>query len=93
MAFEWDPEKAAENLKTHGIAFEDATHIFDGPTVEAADSRKYYGEDRFVAFGAVQGTELAVVYTVRQDDIRLISARRATTHERKAYWQAIRGQG
>ena len=93
MAFEWDPEKAAENLRTHGIAFEDAIHIFDGPTIEMADTRENYGEDRFVAFGAVQGIELAVVYSERKDSIRLISARRATKNERKAYWQAIRGQG
>ena len=93
MAFEWDPEKAAENLRLHGIAFEDATHIFDGPTVEAADTREDYGEDRFLAFGVVQGIELAVVYTEREDAIRLISARRATKHERKAYWQAISRQG
>lgn len=92
MGFEWDPEKAAENLKTHGIAFEDATHIFDGPTLEAADTREDYGEDRYLALRLVHGIELAVVYTERQDAIRLISAPRATEHERKAFWQAIDGQ-
>lgn len=93
MLFEWDPEKAAKNLETHGIALEDAAHIFDGPTVEAADTRQDYGEDRSVALGVVPGIELAVVYTEREDAIRLISARRATKHEREAYWQAIRSQG
>jgi uncharacterized DUF497 family protein len=73
------------------IAFEDAAHIFDGPIVEAADMRQDYGEDRYVAIGVVQGVELAVVYTERKDAFRLISARRATTHERKAYWKDIRG--
>jgi hypothetical protein len=91
--FEWDPEKAAENLRTHGIAFEDAIHIFDDRTIEIADTREDYGEDRIVAFGVVQGIEVAVVYTERKDVIRLISARRATRNERKAYWQVIRGQG
>ena len=92
MRFEWDPAKAAENLQTHGIAFEDAAQIFDGPIVEAADTRADYGEDRYVAVGVVQGVELAVVYTERRGTIRLISARRATTHEREAYWKEIRGQ-
>ena len=91
MRFEWDSAKAAQNLQTHGIAFEDAAHIFDGPVVEAADMRETYGEDRYVAVGVVQGVELAVVYTERKDAIRLISARRATTHEREAYWKDIRG--
>ena len=90
-AFEWDPAKAAENFQTHGIAFEDAAHIFDGPVIEAADMREGYGEDRYLALGVVQGVELAVVYTERKDAIRLISARRATTHEREAYWKDIRG--
>jgi uncharacterized DUF497 family protein len=93
MRFEWGPAKAAENLQTHGIAFEDAVHIFEGPIVEAADTRKDYGEDRYLAVGAVQGVELAVVYTERSGAIRLISARRATKHEREAYWKAVGGQG
>jgi len=90
MRFEWDPEKAALNLEVHNIALGDATQIFDGPTLEVADTRADYGEDRFIAIGSMFGREIVVVYTPRGDDlIRLISARKANRHERQAYWESL----
>lgn len=67
------------------------THL-DSRTVEAPDLRENCGEDRYIAVGVVQGVELAVVYMERKDAIPLISARRATTHEREAHWKEIRGK-
>ena len=46
MYFEWDVEKAEENFAKHGIDFEDAARIFDGPTVQGEDGRHDYGETR-----------------------------------------------
>jgi uncharacterized protein len=90
MRFEWDQAKNQRNVTERGIAFADAARIFEGPTVEALDTREDYGEDRFIAIGTASGIELVVVYAERRaDTVRIISARRATAHERKAYWQAF----
>jgi uncharacterized DUF497 family protein len=51
MKYIWDEEKNRRNLRLHGIAFEDAILIFDGPTVEGVDDRFDYGEDRVYAIG------------------------------------------
>jgi uncharacterized DUF497 family protein len=88
MVFEWDAAKNAANLAKHGIDFEDAIGIFDGPVLERPDDRRDYGEQRIVAFGVVEARELAVVYTTRGTHRRIISARRAHRHERKEYHNA-----
>jgi uncharacterized DUF497 family protein len=88
VRFEWDAAKAARNLEGHGVDFRDAVRIFGGPTLERLDDRVDYGEDRWVALGLMDTTVLAVVYTERGDGYRIISARRATTYEEKAYFQA-----
>jgi uncharacterized protein len=88
MAFEWDAAKNAANIAKHGIDFEDAIRIFDGPVLEKADVRRDYGEARVIAFGVVDNRELAVVYTMRGAHQRIISARRAHSRERKAYREA-----
>lgn len=51
MAFEWDSNKNAANMAKHGIDFEDAIRIFEGPVLESADEHHQHGEDRIVAFG------------------------------------------
>jgi uncharacterized protein len=88
MAFEWDPDKNAANIAKRGIDFEDAVRIFEGPVLESSDERRDYGEVRTIAFGVVDGRELAVVYTMRGGRRRIISARRAHRRERKAYREA-----
>lgn len=87
MNVEWDARKAAINLARHRVDFADAARIFDDRVVGALDRRTDYGEDRWIAIGVVDGRELVVVYTVRNGVYRLISAWRATRHEREAYWQ------
>jgi uncharacterized protein len=90
MRYSWDEEKNRGNLARHGIAFEDALRIFDGPTVEKVDDRFDYGEIRVYAVGLVNGLEITVVYTDENDDERrIISAWRAEPHERRSYWQNI----
>ena len=64
------------------------SRIFDGPVLEKDDTRRDYGEARIIAFGMVDRHQLAVVYTVRAGNRRIISARRAHSSERKAYREA-----
>jgi hypothetical protein len=84
------PEKGRSNLTRHGIAFEDAIMIFDGPTLEKVDERFDYGEIRIYAIGVVNGLKVTVIYTdISESERRIISAWRAEQHERAAYWQSL----
>jgi uncharacterized DUF497 family protein len=62
--------------------------LFRGPVLESGEERRDYGEVRTIAFGVVDGRELAVVYTMRGGRRRIISARRAHRRERKAFREA-----
>jgi len=88
--FEWDEIKAAQNLRTHKVTFDDAASVFlDALAYTFADPDHSVGELRMVTFGCSQaGRLLAVVHTERGRSIRIISARLATRHERKIYEQA-----
>jgi uncharacterized DUF497 family protein len=83
--FEWDPDKAANNPKRHrGVTFEDAIPVFDDDrALDEEDPDP--DEDRRKMIGMVAGRVLVVVYTEREDRIRIISARKATPDEVKAY--------
>ena len=72
MRYSWDREKNRRNVVRHGIAFQDAAQIFDGPTVEKVDDRFDYGERRVYAIGLVNGLEITVVYTDENDEERRI---------------------
>lgn len=85
MDFEWDPGKAEGNLRRQGIDFADAVVVFDDPlALSRADDHP--NDERCVGVGTdALGRLLVVVYTWRGSRIRIISARRATPSERKAY--------
>lgn len=86
----WDPKKNRRNIARHGIAFEDAVRIFEGPTLEKVDDRFEYGETRVYAIGIVNAIEVTVIYAdLSHDRRRIISAWRAERHEREAYWKAV----
>ena len=96
MNFEWDRDKNEANLKKHGISFDEAKHIFDGPTLTRADDRHDYSENRDISLGALSpDAVLVVVHAERGDKIRLISAGKAKRQERKIfhdyYTQAQKG--
>lgn len=93
MLIEWDPAKNDANRVKHGIDFRDAIAIFDGPTVEQVDHRRDYGETRIIAMGTMRGREIVVVYVHRRDALRIISARKANSHERENYRRSVRGEG
>ena len=86
MDFQFDPAKAAGNLRKHEVSFADAEAVFmDALALHRIDPDAE-GEERFVAIGAGSaGHLLVVVYTLRGEAIRLISARRATPVEIRAY--------
>jgi len=86
MRFQFDPRKAASNLKKHGVSFADTEGVFFDPLAIHQTDSNPEGEERFVAIGmGSAGQILVVVYTLRGEDIRLISARRATRREVKTY--------
>jgi uncharacterized DUF497 family protein len=83
-------DKAALNLRKHGVLFEDAARaFFDDGRIEIYDGRNDYAEDRWAIIGQVYEAVLYVVYTVRHEDtIRIISARRALSHKQEQYRKA-----
>ncbi len=86
MAFEYDPQKAQTNRLKHGVSFAEAELVFFDPLAIHDVDPDAIGEERFIAVGmGNSGRLLVVVYTMRDGEIRLISARRATRNEAKAY--------
>ena len=87
QGFEWDAEKAASNLKKHGVSFEEAESVFtDSFGLEELDEQHSQAEIRWVLIGLSSSLRvLVVVYTERGSKIRLISSRKADAKERKAY--------
>jgi hypothetical protein len=86
MEFEWDPAKAAANLRKHGIPFRMACEVFkDIDHLESLEDSCDYGEERWIVLGCVKEKVLAVVYAIRGNRTRLISARKATQNEEREY--------
>ena len=85
--FEWDEDKAQENLKKHGIGFDEAISVFnDSLSLTIPDIKHSVGEERFIDIGLSNRNRLIiVVYTERNNVIRLISSRLATKKEKKSY--------
>ena len=85
MAFEWDPAKDIANRRKHGVRFADAVAVFEDELAITIDD-DHANEERFITIGSdVLGRVLTVVYTWRGDDIRIISARKATAREARVY--------
>ncbi len=87
LSFEWDPIKAKRNIRVHGITFDEASTAFsDTMSLTIFDPLHSTDEDRLILIGSShQNRLLVVVHTERSDKIRLISARKATKHERETY--------
>jgi uncharacterized protein len=85
MVYQWNRDKAADNLRKHGIDFADAVSVFsDDLAITTPDER--FDEERFITIGVdAFGRVLVVVYTMRSDEIRVISARKPTRQERQQY--------
>ena len=89
MNFEWDEAKARINQSKHGVSFSEATEVFaDEYSSFVNDPDHSYEEARYLLFGvSSKGRYLVVSFTERQETVRIISARRMTRQERKAYEQ------
>ena len=87
MDFEWDNNKNEVNFEKHYIDFDLALGIFDGRYLSRIDDRADYGEERRIAIGETEGMILTVVYTMRGNVCRIISAWKAGRNDRRAYNQ------
>ena len=87
MDYEWDPEKAANNLKKHEISFEEAVTVFDDPLyIDFYDPDHSIEEHRYLIMGQSSADRLLIVsYTESDQVVRVISAREVTPAERRAY--------
>jgi len=87
LVFEWDGRKARSNLEKHGVSFEEAATVFGDPlSLTIEDSHHLETERRFIIMGlSVRGRVLVVAHTERVERIRMISARMATSAERRQY--------
>ena len=87
MRFEWDDEKAVDNLERHGVTFGEATEVFYDPNaLEGYDAHHSTSEERFFIIGLSSRRLLYVVYAERHDDVvRIVSARRAVKSEQEIY--------
>jgi uncharacterized DUF497 family protein len=89
VEFEWDDEKARSNLEKHGVSFEVAKKVFEDVFrgERPSDDDAADGEERWVTTGLAGSFELVVVYAIRGNKVRVISARKAERDEREEYWR------
>jgi len=85
MDFEWDETKRALNLAKHGLDFADVARLDWDSTQVERDRRFEYGEERFIAVGALGDDVLAVAFTLRGNTVRVVSFRPASRKERRNY--------
>ncbi|MDP8995961.1 MAG: BrnT family toxin [Pseudomonadota bacterium] len=84
--FQWDDTKAAQNFAKHGVSFDAAKRVFEDPfAVEYSDDREDYGEERFIIIGLIETRLVFVAFTMRDEIVRIISARAAEPFERREY--------
>jgi len=89
MEFTWDENKRRRNLEKHGIDFADAELIFSRPLLVKRDIRRDYQEERWAALGQLKKMVVFIAFTIRGDEVRIISLRRANKKERGIYAKAI----
>jgi uncharacterized DUF497 family protein len=93
MKFEWDEQKNQANIKKHGMDFADAHKVFEYPMLVNLDDRQDYGEDRWIGVGLMDMRVVVIVFTEPDENtIRVVSFRKATSHERKRYEQAYQDE-
>ena len=92
MKFEWDEAKRLSNIAKHGIDFRDAPDLFHNPYLILKDIRCNYGEERFLAMGQIGNRPMVLVFTEREEKIRIISLRKANSREQEKYQEAIRNR-
>ena len=91
LEFEWDNNKNKANIIKHGISFETASRVFfDSNRIEKYDEIHSFDEDRYITIGMIGNIAVIVmvVYTERENSIRIISARKATKREMEEYYDS-----
>jgi uncharacterized protein len=83
----WDESKRRRNIALHGLDFEGADAIWDNFTITREDTRKQYGEKRMVTFGLLNGEVVVLVHIDREDDLHVISLRKAEKYEARYYFE------
>jgi uncharacterized DUF497 family protein len=85
--FEWDPRKAAQNLRKHGVSFQEAATVFGDPFALTFDDPDHSAtEQRYITVGMSNaGRVLIVAHADRGENIRIVSARKTTRSERRHY--------
>jgi uncharacterized DUF497 family protein len=92
MEIEYDPAKDASNLERHGVALDDAAKLLNGSPYTIEDTRRDYGEKRFIAYGWIEARLHVCVYTLRGPSRRIISLRKANRRELHAFGaKVVRG--
>jgi len=89
MRVEWSEAKRESNLRKHNLDFIDARRVFEGPVISLEDDRFDYTEDRYISIGMLIGIVVVIAHTDSEDEIRVISMRKATSHERRFYFGEI----
>ena len=89
MRFTWSERKRAINLREHGLDFLDAPRVFEGLTFTYEDDRFAYGEQRFITLGLLAGVPVSIAHTESDDEIRIISFRKATGREEKRFFNEV----
>jgi len=89
MRFTWSERKRAINLKEHGLDFVDAPRVFEGLTFSYEDDRFAYGEQRFITLGLLAGVPVSIAHTESDDEIRIISFRKATGREARRFFNEV----
>jgi uncharacterized DUF497 family protein len=90
MRFTWHEPKRQITLKQRGLDFAQAEQIFAGPIFTFEDDRKDYGEQRWVTLGFLQTTVVVIVHTENEDEIRIISMRKAEKDEQHLFFTNLR---
>ena len=89
MIYEWDKAKNRSNFAKHGVAFEDAEQVFDGPCVTFEDDRFDYGEERLITLGLLAGRPVVIAHAPRGETTPIISMRKANRREQKIYQKRL----
>lgn len=90
MRFEWNEQKRLINLKKHGIDFADVYLMFEYDVATDIDDRFDYGEIRYISLGLLRGDVIVVSHKEKDENFRIISARKAEKYERETYFKAVR---
>ena len=86
----FDPIKDAANLKKHGVSLTEGDGVLNDPLAVTIEDESAEGEQRFVTLGAnMFGSLMVVVWTPRDDDVRIISVRKPTPKERRSYEEGV----